>query len=63
MPRAAIVGTDLKSVERVLGRKTWSTVIVAGVQSGISTGLLVALVILLFVPGPPTSSCCCCSRW
>jgi hypothetical protein len=46
----AIVGTDLKSFERVLGRKTWSTVIAAGVQSGISTGLLVALVVLLFVP-------------
>jgi hypothetical protein len=47
----AIVGTDLKSVERVLGRRTWGTVILSGVQSGISTGLLVALVLLLFVPG------------
>jgi hypothetical protein len=47
----AIVGTDLKSVERVLGRRTWRTVILSGVQSGISTGLLVALVLLLFVPG------------
>jgi len=46
----AIVGTDLKSVERVLGRRTWRTVILAGVQSGISTGLLVALVLFLFVP-------------
>ena len=46
----AIVGTDLKSVERVLGRRTWSTVILSGVQSGVSTGLLVALVLLLFVP-------------
>ena len=45
----AIVGTDLKSVERVLGRRTWSTVIAAGVQSGLSTGLLVALVMLIFV--------------
>lgn len=45
----AIVGTDLKSVERVLGRRTWSTVILAGVQSGISTGLLVALVVLVFL--------------
>jgi hypothetical protein len=49
----AIVGTDLKSVERVLGRRTWSTVILSGVQSGISTGLLVALVMLIFVR--PTS--------
>ena len=46
----AIVGTDLKSVERVLGRRTWSTVIFSGVQSGVSTGLLVALVLLIFVP-------------
>ena len=45
----AIVGTDLKSVERVLGRRTWRTVILSGVQSGISTGLLVALVMLIFV--------------
>jgi len=49
----AIVGTDLKSVERVLGRRTWGTVILSGVQSGISTGLLVALVMLIFVR--PTS--------
>lgn len=46
----AIVGTDLKSVERVLGRKSWSTVIAAGVQTGLSTGLLVGLVMLLFAP-------------
>ncbi len=48
----AIVGTDLKSVERVLGRKSWGTVLAQGVQSGISTGLLVGLVFLLFArPG------------
>ena len=39
----AIVGTDLKSVERVLGRRNWGTVITQGLQSGISTGLLVGL--------------------
>jgi hypothetical protein len=44
----AIVGTDLKSVERVLGRKNWGTVITQGIQSGLSTGLLVALVMLIF---------------
>jgi hypothetical protein len=44
----AIVGTELKSVERVLGRRSWGTVIASGVQSGLSTGLLVALVLLLF---------------
>ena len=48
----AIVGTDLKSVERVLGRRNWGTVINQGVMSGISTGLLVALVMLIFAqPG------------
>ena len=30
----AIVGTDLKSVERVLGRRNWGTVINQGVMSG-----------------------------
>ena len=44
----AIVGTDLKSVERVLGRRNWGTVIAQGLQSGISTGLLVGLVMLIF---------------
>jgi len=49
----AIVGTDLKSVERVLGRRSWGTVIAQGVQSGLSTGLLVGLIFLLF--GQPRS--------
>jgi hypothetical protein len=44
----AIVGTDLKSVERVLGRRNWGTVITQGMQSGVSTGLLVGLVVLIF---------------
>ena len=48
----AIVGTDLKSVERVLGRRSWGTVIVQGLQSGLSTGLLVGLLLLIFTkPG------------
>ena len=49
----AIVGTELKSVERVLGRRNWGTVIGQGVQSGVSTGLLVGLVMLIFAR--PTS--------
>jgi hypothetical protein len=49
----AIVGTDLKSVERVLGRKNWGTVLAQGVQSGISTGLLVGIIFLVF--SNPTS--------
>ncbi|MGI8459236.1 MAG: general stress protein [Propionibacteriaceae bacterium] len=50
----AIVGTDLKSVERVLGRRTWGSVIGSGVQSGVSTGLLVGLVVLIFAPSGNT---------
>ena len=44
----AIVGTGLKSVERVLGRRSWGTVIAGGVQSGVTTGLLVGIVMMLF---------------
>ncbi len=45
-----IVGTELKSVERVLGRLSWGTVIGAGVQSGLSTGLMITLVLWLLMP-------------
>jgi hypothetical protein len=44
----AIVGTELKSVERVLGRKSWSTVLSSGVSSGVSTGLIVGIIMLIF---------------
>lgn len=44
----AIVGTELKSVERVLGRKSWGSVIQQGIVSGIGTGLLVGLVMMIF---------------
>lgn len=47
----AIVGTDLRSVERVTGRKNWGTVLMAGVQSGLSTGLMVALLLWFVQPG------------
>ena len=46
----AIVGTDLKSVERVTGRRNWGTVMVSGVQSGISTGLMVAFILWFLQP-------------
>jgi hypothetical protein len=39
-----IVGTELRSIERVLGRRSWGTVIAQGLQSGISTGLIMALI-------------------
>lgn len=45
-----IVGTELRSVERVLGRRSWGTVIGQGVQSGVSTGVMIALLMWLFVP-------------
>lgn len=45
----AIVGTDLKSVERVLGRRSWGSVLQQGVISGISTGFLIALLMIIFV--------------
>lgn len=45
-----IVGTDLRSVERVLGRRNWATVIGNGALSGVSTGLLIGLIMLLFFP-------------
>ena len=45
-----IVGTELRSVERVLGRRSWGTVIGQGVQSGVSTGLMITLLMWLFVP-------------
>ena len=46
----AIVGTDLRSIERVLGRRTWGTVIGQGMQSGLSTGLLVAFLMWILQP-------------
>lgn len=45
----AIVGTELRSVERVLGRRNWGTVILAGVQNGVTTGIMISLLMMLFV--------------
>ncbi|MFW6597128.1 general stress protein [Propionibacteriaceae bacterium Y2011] len=47
-----IVGTDLKSVERVLGRKSWGSVISNAAVSGVGTGLLIGLILLIFVQVP-----------
>lgn len=44
-----IVGTDLRTVERVTGRRTWGTVLGQGAVSGLGTGLLVALMLSFFV--------------
>lgn len=43
-----IVGTDLKLVERVTGRKTWGRVIGGGLISGLWLGLFVGLLFGLF---------------
>jgi len=45
-----IVGSDLKSVERVLGRKTWGTVLRDAALSGVSMALLIAVIMMIFVP-------------
>ncbi len=45
-----IVGTELKSMERVLGRQSWGRVIGAGVQSGLSTGLMVTFILWFLQP-------------
>lgn len=42
-----IVGTDLKLIERVTGRRTWSRVIGSGVLSGIWMGLFVGILFSL----------------
>lgn len=48
----AIVGTDLRLVERVTGRRTWGTVLTQGVTSGLSTGFIVAIVMMILLPQP-----------
>lgn len=48
----AIVGTDLRLVERVTGRKDWNSVMTRSALSGVSTGLLVGVLLGLFAqPG------------
>ena len=46
----AIVGTDLRLVERVTGRRTWGTVLGQGVMSGLSTGFIVAIFMMILFP-------------
>lgn len=45
-----IVGTNLKLIERVVGRRTWGRVLSQGAISGIGTGLLVGLMLMIFMP-------------
>lgn len=46
-----IVGTDLKLMERVTGRKSWPRVLGQGVLSGLWMGLFLGLLLLLITPG------------
>ncbi|SDL39199.1 general stress protein [Tessaracoccus oleiagri] len=46
-----IVGTNLKLVERVIAPRTWPRVLGRGALSGIGTGFLMGLMLLLFVGG------------
>ena len=43
-----IVGTDLKLIERVTGKKSWGRVIVSGMLSGAWMGLFIGLLLSLF---------------
>ncbi len=46
----AIIGTDLRMVERVVGRRTYGTVAWQGGMNGVTFGLLIAVVLLLTTP-------------
>ena len=46
-----IVGTDLKLMERVTGRRTWPKVIGQGILSGLWMGLFLGLLFMLITPG------------
>ena len=43
-----IVGTDLKRIERVTGRLTWSKIAVGGLLSGLWFGIFIGLIFALF---------------
>lgn len=45
-----IVGTDLKLMERVTGRKTWGRVVGQGALSGLWMGLFLGLLLMLITP-------------
>ena len=45
------VGTDLKTMERVTGRRTWGSVLGQGAVSGLGMGLLVGLMMMFFTTG------------
>ncbi len=46
----AIIGNDLKLVERIVGRLTWGKVALQGAMRGLGFGAFIGLVYLLLVP-------------
>jgi hypothetical protein len=46
----SIVGSDLKSVERVTGKLTWGRVAAAGAASGAWLGIFLGLLLVIFSP-------------
>ncbi len=50
----AIVGTELRQVERVTGRLSWGRVLLGGAGSGAWLGLLIGLILSLFTEGSST---------
>lgn len=50
--KLAIVGSDLKTVERVTGRLTYARAALGGGASGAWLGLFIGLVFVLFSPSP-----------
>lgn len=46
-----ILGTNLRTVERVTGRRTWRTVLLGGAGSGLGTGIFVSLMLWIFYRG------------
>lgn len=48
--KLSIVGSDLKSVERVTGKLTWGRVALAGAASGAWLGLFFGLLLVIFAP-------------
>ena len=51
----AIIGNDLKLVERIVGKLTWGKVALQGAMRGLGFGAFIGLVYLLFVPEAITS--------
>lgn len=50
--QVAIVGSDLKTVERVTGKLTYGRAAIAGAVSGAWFGLFIGLVLFIFTPVP-----------